>query len=516
MAKWVLWFSLIVLTGCSGAIATEAPPQVITATPLRVALAQFPTATAETGGVPTPIPTNTPEVCEDSSDSDLLRYDINANLSWDTHFVDVEQTITYRNTHQDTLDKIVFQAEPNRIIGVLSISGVLRDNSTLIGSVDLDAIRLTIPLSQPLRPNCTIKLEIDYRLKLPPIRETENGRWGYLGYSENQVNLGHWLMGLATYTGSGEWYVPPASNVGEQTIALAADYNVNLTVSGTPVGLQVAGPGTKTRISDGEWQFELNSSRDFALSLSDRFQKLNSSINGVAVELYFNPQQQDLNAASQAIEAATRALLLFTDLFGPYPYERLVIVEGDFPDGMEFTGITFVSEAWFRVWKGIENDWLTLITVHEVAHQWWYAIIGNDQANAPYLDEALATYSEYLYFEEYFPEHMNWWWQFRINTYDSNRPVDSKVYNFNASRPYINAVYLRGVKMIDEIRSTLGDDTFFEWLQRYVEDNTGQVANPQTFWGSLEPDDYAALASVRETYLQSPDVLLGQQVQVLD
>jgi hypothetical protein len=68
----------------------------------------------------------------------------------------------------------------------------------------------------------------------------------------------------------------------------------------------------------------------------------------------------------------------------PYPYERLVIVEGDFADGMEFSGLSFVSEAWFRTWRGEPNDWITVITVHEVAHQWWYAMVGSDSAADPY------------------------------------------------------------------------------------------------------------------------------------
>jgi aminopeptidase N len=31
--------------------------------------------------------------------------------------------------------------------------------------------------------------------------------------------------------------------------------------------------------------------------------------------------------------------------------------------------------------------------VHEIAHQWWYGLVGDDQSREPWLDESFATYS---------------------------------------------------------------------------------------------------------------------------
>ena len=516
MVKWVLGvMMLVILTSCGSAIATDAPPPVvITATPIQIAIAQFPTSTPGGEIPPTAFLTNTPEACTVNGDSQVI-YDVKADLDWAEKSVEVEQTIQYRNDDDKPISKIVFHAEPNRIQGVLSLHGVLNDSGTIIPGAELVENRLTIPLPDPLRPGCVQTIKLAFRLQLPDIDIVENARFGYLGYSGVQVNLGQWLMSTAVYTGSGEWFIPQITNIGEQTIPQAADYKVNLAVKNPPPGLQIAAPGRQTRLGDGHWQFEIEAARDFALSLSDRFQKLNQAVEGIVIELYYVPDE-DVRAPSLALQSTVRAVVLFSQIFGPYPYERLVIVEGDFPDGMEFSGLAFVSEAWFRGWQGTDNDWLTIITVHEVAHQWWYLQVGNDQANAPYLDEALATYSELLYFESYLPQYVAWWWQFRIYQYDSQRPVDSKVYNFDAARPYINAVYLRGVEMVDDIRTTLGDEPFFAWLQRYVAEQNGQIASPHDFWGTFSREEYESLASIRETYLQSPDVLLGQPAQELE
>ena len=160
-------------------------------------------------------------------------------------------------------------------------------------------------------------------------------------------------------------------------------------------------------------------------------------------------------------------------------------VEGDFPDGMEFSGLVFVSETWFRTWGGTANDWLTLITAHEVAHQWWYATVGNDQSLSPYLDEALATYSELVFYEHYYPDLVDWWWAFRVNSYTPSGFVDMPVTAFQQSRPYINAVYLQGARMLDEVRFALGDDAFFAWLQRYASLMHGAIAEPGDFWPAI-------------------------------
>jgi len=188
----------------------------------------------------------------------------------------------------------------------------------------------------------------------------------------------------------------------------------------------------------------------------------------------------------------------------------MVIVEGDFPDGMEFSGLVFVSEAWFRTWQGIPNDWLTLITVHEVAHQWWYCIVGSDQGNTPYLDEALAIYSEVLYLEHTYPELVDWWWQFRVTMYTPSGYVDATVYDFYSPRGYINAVYLRGALMMQELRKQLGDEAFWAWIKAYVQKMNGQIAKPADFWGTLSYSAYEAVAGIRQAYLKEANILATQ------
>ena len=183
-----------------------------------------------------------------------------------------------------------------------------------------------------------------------------------------------------------------------------------------------------------------------------------------------------------------------------------MIVQGDFPDGMEFSGIVFVSTAWFYTFDGTHQNYLTLITIHEVSHQWWYARVGNDSALAPWLDEALSTYSEYIFIENYYPDFKNWWWTFRVANFGPQGFVDSNVYEFRTGREYINAVYLRGVQMLHNLREDIGDNEFFDLLRKYVEAGDGQIVTSDLFWSLLTPEQIERSQQTRDDFLRQPEV----------
>ncbi len=439
-----------------------------------------------------------------------MQYALDATLDWMARTVRVEQDVNFLNDTGQPLDAIVFNVEPQRdpdnfVLERLRVDGVAVRDYTLADA------RLSVPLNATLPAGCAIDITLKYELTLPAIASGyRHGHFGYWGYNQRQVNLGMWFPLVAAFDASQGWISPVFHMVGEHYALRAADFELDLKVRNAPDGIRLAGPGTITRENDHTWRVALPNARELTVSLSDAFHTLTTTTSsGVQVELYYfyDAVSESLNAPRHALYVAADALVLFEELYGPYRRDRLVVVEGDFPDGMEFSGLVFVSEAWFRTWTGIPNDWLTVITAHEIAHQWWYDLVGNNQGVNPYLDEALAIYSELLFLERYYTDHVAWWWDFRINAYALSGAVDAPVYEFPNARPYINAVYLRGALLIQELRDTLGDDTFFAWLQAYADEMAGQLAGPQDFWGALSAADYAKTLDARQTYLRNPDVL---------
>jgi len=430
-------------------------------------------------------------------------------VSYTARQVEVRQQITYVNLTGDLLSLLALNVEPNRWLDTFTLNQLSVDDSP--APFILTGRRLDVTLPQPLQPNCTTLLSLNFSLVVPSIIGGRESFRGYFGASPRQINLGHWLPTVIPYQ-DGNWLFQESILVGEQIVLDPAHWDVTLTLDAPDV--LVAGPGNISRPSGQVWRFEHLAGREFALSLSDVFRlEERTSASGKAVAVYTMPDATVpdgnggwMNSGAFTAQVTAESLDLYADMFGDYPHERMVIVQGDFPDGMEFSGFAFVSTDWFVNYDGTPAGYLMLITVHEVAHQWWYDRVGSNQALAPWLDEAFSTYSEYLYIEVYHPTLIDWWWFFRVNRLNPQGNVDSAVYDFDQIRPYINAVYLRGVLMIHEMRLTLGDEAFFGWLTAYTEANTGKLADADDLWAALTPEQFELTAFTRTSFLRTPGV----------
>ena len=385
------------------------------------------------------------------------------------------------------------------------------DRQRRAAAYELDLNRLQINLNEPLESGCWLEIGLSFHLQPAEIRDGLRSYRGFYGYSPRQLNLGHFLPTIAARL-DGDWRIHEPIGIGEQVVYEVADWHVNLSVNNAADALILAAPGTVTVLGSNAWDIELLNSRDFAISLSDQMIAAARQISeNLTVEVYsfddaqINANGVRLDGADHVLREAEKALSLYERQFGAYARERFVIVQGDFPDGMEFTGLVFVGGAWFTNFDGGIRNYLTLISVHEIAHQWWYASVGNDSALNPWLDEALATYSEYLFIEEHYPADKNWWWTFRVAGFFPQGKVDSNVYEFATARAYINAVYLRGVQMLHNLRVDTGDEQFFNLLRRYLAEGDGKIAEPSLFWRQLPPEQRASTQATRNEYLRDAD-----------
>ena len=109
-----------------------------------------------------------------------------------------------------------------------------------------------------------------------------------------------------------------------------------------------------------------------------------------------------------------------------------------------------------------------MIGVHETAHQWWYARVANDQALEPWLDEAMATYSELLYYQAIYPDLVKWWWSYRVDYFQPAGWVNQRIYDYGGSYPYRDGVYLRGARFLDLVRQKIGDPAFSGFYERIM------------------------------------------------
>jgi aminopeptidase N len=126
--------------------------------------------------------------------------------------------------------------------------------------------------------------------------------------------------------------------------------------------------------------------------------------------------------------------------------------------------------------------------------------VGNDQAYEPWLDEALATYSERLFYERYYPDALEWWWAYRIHYYQPAGWVDGSIYNPQGYRPYRDAVYLNGALFLEDLRGLIGDEAFFAFLNDYATTYAHQAASGGDFFNLLREHSQQDLEPLLSRY----------------
>jgi hypothetical protein len=311
-------------------------------------------------------------------------------------------------------------------------------------------------LPQPLAPGAQITLAMRFRIAIPA--KVKDAPYGY---DVDQVNLTDWYPFIVPYING--WVLHDLSYLGEHLVYDAADFDVN--VKTTNAGIIFATSGVEE--ANGEWtRYRLNGARTFALSASDQFQFVEATSGGAAIRAYYYPGYETQGLA--ILNAAVRAVDLYSTEFGAYPYSSLNVVQADLNDGQEYDGLVFLATKFYNEYNGSARSNLVTIGVHEIAHQWWFGLVGSDQAMEPWLDEALSVYSEATFYKFIYPNSLDWWWQFRVNYFGPAGYVDTTVYEPASFRAYVNAAYLNGANFLESLNYRMGDDAFYAFLRDYT------------------------------------------------
>lgn len=474
----------------SGETASAAPPA--SATP-----AAQPSETA----LPTPSPT--PTVLPDPA------YRFTVALDYDRHTAAVTQEIQYANRSGEALADLRLVVPPEQYKGAFTLESIAWADGQAIPNANWQENQaLVIPLAQPLAPGGSLALKLTYALALPAPEAVAGERPVPFGYKERQTNLVDWYPFIPPYRPGQGWLVNKPGYYGEHLVAESADFAVELRLT-SQRALIVAASSAEEPGSDGALKrYRLEQGRSFAISASPDYVVTRQELGGWTVESYAFPIHA---AAGEAAGRVTgEALGVFSQRFGPLPLPRnhLSVVEADFLDGMEYDGLYFLSDGFYNLYAGQPGEYLTAIAAHETAHQWWFASTGSDQANEPWLDEALCTYSERLYYELVHPEALDWWWGARVNFFGPQGWVDSSVYEHigqaNSYIQYRNAVYLNGAVFLEALRKAVGDEAFFAALQDYAQTTAGKLATRADFFAAVAKFTAVDLTPLVKQYFKNP------------
>ncbi len=460
----------LTLTACSGGATPNATQAAaLTAT-------NAPATAAPTEPPPIPEPSPTPAAAPPEP---ISVYTLAARLDYAASFLSVEEQLTYVNHSGAALDELLLIVEPNRYFGGFTLKEITWDSGEAITDYALDGVRLTIQLPEALPDGESLSLSLAFDSSLP-------GQDAPYGRAERQTNVSDWYPYAPPYVPGEGWLVREDAFLGEHLAYDVADFNVSieLTSATSPAGRPLILAASALPSEEGPvYRYHLGAARNFVWTVSDQYLVQTTTAGDLTVTAYSFPGHQAADAA--ALETAAEALGLFDRIFSPYPHACLTVVESDFLDGMEFSGLIYLSHAFYDFYTGTPENNLVIIAAHEAAHQWWYGLVGNDQAMEPWLDEALATYSEVLYYEQAHPDLVDWWWQNRVYFHEPQGWVDSTIYEPAGFYPYRDAVYLQGALFIDALRQRMGEEAFTDFLHDYLNRYSYRQATGDDFFAVL-------------------------------
>lgn len=462
----------------------------------------FPTSTAIPKATPTDIPLPSPVVTQTETPSTSIPphpiYTLKTIFDYDRHFVTVDETILYPNYTNESLPSLTLAIAANLWPNCFRLGSIFVDGVAVTDYV-LDGHRLDVPLPTPLKPASVSELHLRYGLSLPYADQANSLRARIFGYGDLQTNLTNWYPFVVPYI-DGEWVIHEPWSHGEYLVYPLADFNVDLKFTDSDNAPVVAASGAPEP-NDDYTRYTLTNGRAFALSASRDFEVASLKVGDVKVSSYYFPVYK--RAGESALIASKQAIEVFSERFGPYPHKTLSLIVADFMDSMEYSALYFNSRYFYDQFDGTPQNYLTFVSVHETAHQWWFEQVANDQALEPWLDEALATYSEEIYYETKYPDLVSWWWSYRINFFEPSGYIDIPVYQGQNDEAYKHIVYFNGTHFLRDLRVRIGDEAFYAFLKDYFGQEKGQIATRDDFFRILDMHTDADYSDIIRGYFRN-------------
>ena len=376
--------------------------------------------------------------------------------------------------------------------GSMTVSDIAVANQRVEPVTGADTSLIAIPLATPVQAGDSVPVTLDFVTTIPLDPVTSYGMFGYFSDSSS-YNLAQWMPLLAGWDPAKDWLLDPPNTVGDPVFSNSAMFDITLTApgditfvtSGAVVSQEPVGSLTTHRWTAGPM-------RDFVMSAGTDLQVLSQQVGETTItSWYFSGYEE---SAALVLQYGVDSFKVFSEHFGAYPYTEMDLVQtrlGDQAAGVEFPGIMYIGTYHYDP----GSDYLRFTTVHEVAHQWWYGIVGNNQYQHAFLDEAMANVASMLYREAIDgPDAAQQWIRdYLQRPYLSmlfgnfgDQVVDQPSADFLTNGPYGRTIYAKGALGFDDIRRTIGDDAFLQGLQEYVAAHRFGIAQPEDLLAAFE------------------------------
>jgi len=440
-------------------------------------------------------------------------YEIDLDVAWDTGTFAGTLRVTTENATSAPLDELVFRLFPNdaAIYGEawLEVLGVSAGGTPLSIRAQSNSTVLPAILPSPLEPGQTTSLVLQFHGQAGGSPETvTDGSTGYgiLTRNDRSFVLTAFYPILAVVDDTG-WRIGETCGLGDALWAESSDYDV--TVSTSPAAAPAATGRLLSSVSEegaglAIHRFRATAVRDFALVLTQGYAQAELQTGSHTLRSWFSPTEEA--ATERTLTIASQSVSVFERRIGPLAYEEIDLVGVPLhrAAGVEFSGLILLSSARAR---NPSETFYEILVSHEMAHQWFYASVGNDPTLHPWLDEGPATYLSNLYLEEAGDpaaaafEVRDWQQTYgRIRHSHAHLSIGEPTCRFARSTAYGAYAYSGGAWFLHSIRQVIGDDAFFEGLSSYYAMFFERIATPSDLFDAFDLAAGYPLHDVYETF----------------
>ncbi len=376
-------------------------------------------------------------------------YDVRATLKWAKKRLFVVSVATVRNTTDDPVSELVFNFAPAQI-------GQMVMNRVLVGADPATWVKddqnVIVSLPAALAPGQQTTVMIDYK---STFNTTSGGKKWLYAKLNGIVTAYRWIPWLSRV------YDFATPTFGEPFVTQVSDeVRVNITVDRP--GVVIASTGRRTGVNGLTQTFVANRVRDFNFTASPKYQTQSETWGDVSITYYY------VNLSLDRLRTNTiNSLQQFTNLVGPYRYNELSVAESHVGYAMESPG-----HIWIPGNSPASN--VRYLVTHEMAHQWFYGVVGNDQASQPFADEAMA---------EFLTRHLIG----HRNSQCAQDVLDKHVYGYTKAC-YYETLYVQGDSYIEAYRQRVGDDVFWDGVKRYYEEYSFRIGGTKRLWDILDDE----------------------------
>ena len=389
-----------------------------------------------------------------------------------------DQTLEWTNRGSSAAGSIDLSVLP-RALGIFTLDSINVDGqSTAPSWTTTTNMRVTFP--RPVLPAGTVRIDISFTLAVGGPRSGLRDR---IARRNGVINFGNWFP---IWSREHDAY-----GIGDPQVSYSAD-SMRLELNATrALGVEaVTSSGSRLSASASSWVFEAANVRDFAFAVSPDFRLETGSVTcregGNTYTTKVTAHTVTVST-STVLRTAMRALRTFNSWYGCYRWPTFSLAEAAVVEAAEYPTMILLDPVWAT------NSY---ILYHEVAHQWWYAVVGNDQLDEPWVDEAWAQFSA----------------SFALGVPFSScalRDIDLSITSWRGTatsgewlgpQSYVETVYYRGAQFLNEIRLRMGSSAFFAAARRFIEANRYQLVTGEQLLAALEAGTSANLRPIIQEY----------------